>query len=45
MSLTLADVLILINCYQVVIQQFSGGPVLGTLGNKLGQIRSVDDPQ
>ena len=32
MSLAVADVTILLNCYQVVIQVISGGPVLGTLG-------------
>ena len=37
MSLTVADALILFNCYQVVIQVSAGGPVLGTIGKKLLQ--------
>ena len=32
MSLTLADFLLLLNCYTVVIQSVGGGPILGYYG-------------
>jgi len=33
LSLIVADLIVLVNCYQIIVQHFMGGPSFGQTGN------------